>query len=450
MIVSNSFMIGAEVNYMAVSGASTSPPHFYVAQHIYAVIFIMELLIRMRAYGCLAFFFGDQWPWHLFDSCLVMTSLLDVVLDVMVVSSDYGVMSVDNMTALRVSRIFRVTRVVRVFRITRIVRIVRFVQALRTLVHSILCTLRSVFWAMMLLLMIMYCFGVLITQAVVDYALIEDVDIAPELVQWWGSLMLSMYSLFKVISGGISWHDVVLPLETIGPTSAALFVVYVAFTHFAVLNVVTGVFCQSAIESAQRDQDFASSQLISRKKEVVAELRKLFGKVDEDCSGSITSDEFEVLLQDEGVQSYFAALELDASDASMLFTLLDTDRTEDLCVDEFVLGCLRMRGGAKGVDIARLLYENKRLMKGIDRFAEHVEKRLTRIDSYTSRKPEINCLPPCRGAGGTAAELLSGGASNVMFGADATRVASVPCKDGSWGQGLLAHDPKVPRSRCTL
>eukprot|EP00413_Alexandrium_margalefii_P030028 CAMPEP_0204556198 /NCGR_PEP_ID=MMETSP0661-20131031/29422_1 /ASSEMBLY_ACC=CAM_ASM_000606 /TAXON_ID=109239 /ORGANISM="Alexandrium margalefi, Strain AMGDE01CS-322" /LENGTH=59 /DNA_ID=CAMNT_0051563305 /DNA_START=56 /DNA_END=231 /DNA_ORIENTATION=+ len=59
-----------------------------------------------------------------------------------------------------------------------------------------------------------------------------------------------MFTLFQAITGGISWHE---PVETLGQVSVMLvwlFTAYLSFTYFAVMNVVTGVFCNSAIESA--------------------------------------------------------------------------------------------------------------------------------------------------------------------------------------------------------
>eukprot|EP00913_Durusdinium_trenchii_P022049 g20720.t1 len=65
----------------------------------------------------------------------------------------------------------------------------------------------------------------------------------------------SMQTLFQSISNGVTWGDVADKLHNLNWVWGYLYVIYVAFCAFCVLNVMTGVFCQSAIESAERDQE---------------------------------------------------------------------------------------------------------------------------------------------------------------------------------------------------
>lgn len=375
-ILTNSIFIGIEVNYLATSGRMQSPPHFYVIQHMYSVIFLSELVLRIWIHQR-NFFLPEVRGWNIFDTMLVLCSLLEASIDIMEVSpGGYGVKQLDNMGSLRIARIFRVTRVVRIFRISRVVR---FVQALRTLVYSIVCSLKSVVWALLLLLLIIYCFAILFTQAVVDHCNPKRLQIPAEhcdaaFGKWWSELLLSMFTLFKCISGGVSWTEVVTPLGEVSFLCTLMFCAYVSFTYFAVLNVVTGVFCQSAFESAQRDRDLVVSSMLAKKQDFVSEIQKLFKQIDADHSGTITVEEFENHIQDDAVQAYFAALELETSDAWTFFRLLDTEKTEAIDVEEFVLGCLRMKGAAKGIDLAKLLYEQKRMMRGLQLFVEHLDR----------------------------------------------------------------------------
>lgn len=67
-----------------------------------------------------------------------------------------------SITGFRVFRLIRMTRIVKAI---RLMRIVRFVSALRTLVSSIVHTLKALFWALVLLGFIVYVFAVLFAQA---------------------------------------------------------------------------------------------------------------------------------------------------------------------------------------------------------------------------------------------------------------------------------------------
>ena len=50
---------------------------------------------------------------------------------------------------------------------------------------------------------------------------------------------------------------------------AYLFTLYVCIALFAVLNVMTGVFCQSAIENAEKDHELSMASMMNEKQEMV-------------------------------------------------------------------------------------------------------------------------------------------------------------------------------------
>merc|ERR1719330_1099584 len=108
-----------------------------------------------------------------------------------------------------------------------------------------------------------------------------------------------MTTLFKSVCGGISWADAVDPLDGVVWYLGAVFYIYIAFAYFAVLNVVTGVFCQSAIESAQRDQDMVMHSIMANKKYHIEKVKNLFRNIDRDKSGSITLQELESRMESE-------------------------------------------------------------------------------------------------------------------------------------------------------
>lgn len=123
---------------------------------------------------------------------------------------------------------------------TEVMRIFRFVIALRTLVRSIMHTLKALIWAMLLLTLIVYVFAVLFTQIVDGAEKDLGVD-APEMAnstRYFGSLPQTMLSLFMSITGGVSWEAVIEPLTFISPVWSLVFLFYISFIYFAVLNVV--------------------------------------------------------------------------------------------------------------------------------------------------------------------------------------------------------------------
>jgi hypothetical protein len=77
---------------------------------------------------------------------------------------------------------------------------------------------------------------------------------------YFGSLSRTMLSLFQCITSGLDWEIVAQPLwDDVSPVHAVLFSLYIAFAVLALLNVITGVFVESALLHAKADKDRTSS-----------------------------------------------------------------------------------------------------------------------------------------------------------------------------------------------
>merc|ERR1719464_295240 len=116
---------------------------------------------------------------------------------------------------------------------------------------------------------------------------------AKELAYFWGTVLQSIFTLFKSVSGGISWQDAVEPLSHAGWLYVAVFIVFQVSTVFAIMNVITGVFCQSAMESAHLDKDQATMELLCNQDIMRAKFAEIFKALDRDSSGDLTIDELE-------------------------------------------------------------------------------------------------------------------------------------------------------------
>merc|ERR1712187_783563 len=162
------------------------------------------------------------------------------------------------------------------------------------------------------------------------------------------------FTLFKSIMGGLSWHDCVVPLATVSHSSIVVFLLYICVSSLAVLNVITGVFCQSAIEGAEADRDLVVQKHLAQKTEYVQNLKKLFHEIDSDESNVISMEEFAAHLSDEESRAFFNSLEIDVGTAWEIFHLLDCDGGGDIDIEEFVAGCLRLRGPSRAVDVAQI------------------------------------------------------------------------------------------------
>merc|ERR1712193_331044 len=100
---------------------------------------------------------------------------------------------------------------------------------------------------------------------------------------------------------------------------------------------------------------------MSKQESYINDVKKVFEEADDDHSGNLSWSEFQEHIKDERVQAFFRALELDAAEAQGLFQLIDTDSDQTVHLNEFINGCIRLKGQAKSLDLVTLLHENKKV-----------------------------------------------------------------------------------------
>merc|ERR1712032_945954 len=154
-------------------------------------------------------------------------------------------------------------RVIRIARALRVVRLVRFFKDMRLIVFAILRSGTSLFWSIVCLAIIIFSFALFFMHSVTYHLFENRVDGVEEtkLVDMFGSLALSCYSLFQAISGGISWHEVADPLTDVHWTNGLVFTFFVFFTLFAMLNIITGIFVENSISCARNSLGVVNSVL---------------------------------------------------------------------------------------------------------------------------------------------------------------------------------------------
>merc|ERR1719203_1443463 len=152
------------------------------------------------------------------------------------------------------------------------------------IVHSMV----SLFWLLCLLVALLYTVAIILTQGCNDYLFPKD-GTAGELFepidQAYGTLFKTMYTLFKSMTSGVSWGEMADLLLPVGHVYFIVFVIYIFFTLFSVLNIVTGVFVDSAIQIAQRDRGVLREKNKRSKDATTTHLLQLLQDLDEDNSG---------------------------------------------------------------------------------------------------------------------------------------------------------------------
>eukprot|EP00434_Breviolum_minutum_P032125 symbB.v1.2.028412.t1/scaffold2968.1/size66330/2 len=365
VILFNLVSLGIEVDIAAKVGQNDVPKYFDYMNLIVVIIFLMELAVNVTANGLYKFLCGGDWLWNFFDVVIVALSALETGIS-FTASSGTGTSQVSPSHL----RFMRPIRLARALRGVRVMRLFRYVGALRTLLLSIMSSIASLFWTIVLLVLLFYSFGVLLTQLVSDYcrdraiAATLDLNAAPDCSdlaygRYWTSVGEAMLTLFMSISGGIDWDDALVPLQTVSPIAVTAMLLYIVITVFTVVNVVTGVFCNTAIESAAADKDIAVMKQMRKHAAQVQVLRNVFREIDEKSNKSISMEDLQEAMLAHKLSSFFESMGIATQDVMTLFQIIDSDGSGSIDVDEFVTGCMRLHGPAKSLDVAKMGFENE-------------------------------------------------------------------------------------------
>ena len=247
IVFANAIFIGFDIQWTldgreyAVDVVRTKPVIYMIFHYTFSALFLGELLLRLADSRC-RYYCSEEWKWAFLDTLIVATSFWDIAVDV--ISAMLQDDSWDSISGLSTLKAMRIVRLTRVLKTAHFIRIFRFIMALRMLVQSILHTVKALFWALLLLTLIVYVFAILFSQAVYDYMSDEANPELPPDVQaaadrYFRSLVRSMMALFMSIAGGVSWEEVIRPLMFVSAFWEVCFLFFIAFSYLAVLNVVT-------------------------------------------------------------------------------------------------------------------------------------------------------------------------------------------------------------------
>mmetsp|Transcript_85131 Transcript_85131/g.264489 ORF Transcript_85131/g.264489 Transcript_85131/m.264489 type:complete len:716 (-) Transcript_85131:608-2755(-) len=352
------------------------PGGFKVMDKVFMGWYIWELAMRLAAYR-FGFVQGPDAKWNLFDTALVVLNVAEEAIQ----DLHMGAGSL------------RVMRGIRMFRVLRVIRVMRYFRDLRLMVCSILQSLGSLSWALILLLIIMYLFSIIFMQGAILY--LQDANeagVGPDavvkdgVILFYSSLVDTMYTLLASIVNGIGWVDAVKPLESISIVYRWLFTFYIVFVVIGVLNVLTGIFVERACELSGLDKDLVIQTQMKRNETFLAEMKRIFEEADADGSGTISWEEFKGYLENDRVKAYLSTQQLDAFDARTLFDILNDGRGTEMSIESFIVGCQRLKGMARSVDLVAVLQETR----AANRKLKSVLRRLDGSSSVRQGSLEFN------------------------------------------------------------
>ncbi|CAK9095804.1 unnamed protein product [Durusdinium trenchii] len=200
------------------------------ADFFFASWFVMEMMIRILPDGpCHFFCLAEESGWNTFDALITLEAVVGLIIRSSTSSFSY-------------------LRVLGIFRLARLVKHMQRPKELRKLKKTLLvlcASLVDLFWAFVVVSLILCIYSIFLSTATVGY--FETLPFnetssqtAKEVQEYFGSIPATMLSLWAAISGGNDSNGFYF----------ATFIVFTAFCTIGFFNVVTGIFVDSALASA--------------------------------------------------------------------------------------------------------------------------------------------------------------------------------------------------------
>jgi len=320
VVLLNSVWIGVEADAPHRTNMAALSAEQAAIEHLFCLVFTLEIVIRFAAFRRKRDSLKDFW--FCFDCALVVLMIGEVWL-LPVVMFIAGIDS-SNVHAVKELTILRTVRLLRLTRLGRIARLLRAVPEVVTLLKGIAAAIRSVFFTLLLLLVLLFVFGVVFkTQAKEEFDQLEELFPTVPATMW--VLLLS----------GTFLDSPSVALNEVGATSGwlvALFLIFIFLSHMMVLNMLIGILCDVVHQVALNEKEEAA---VAYLKNTLLEILECH---DKDNDRQIHRDEFELLMRNPEMHFVLTRFGVNVSDLINLRDVLFEDPTEndddEECEDE--------------------------------------------------------------------------------------------------------------------
>eukprot|EP00931_Biecheleriopsis_adriatica_P100931 TRINITY_DN76165_c0_g1_i1.p1 TRINITY_DN76165_c0_g1~~TRINITY_DN76165_c0_g1_i1.p1 ORF type:complete len:549 (+),score=101.58 TRINITY_DN76165_c0_g1_i1:98-1744(+) len=344
MVGLNSLWIGVQTFYAAENWTFSTPWSFVMVDLMFCVIFLGELLSRMRFGGLRRFFLSvPACYWNWFDTIVVGSQVVDTIGNIFVDDYNGG------------AKMLAALRYVRMVRVLRIARLTVALSELRKLIDSVSSAMAPLTWTVILLAILIYAFAVVLTNLVTEHKIQKGRESMEEheelLLEFFGSFYSTMLTLFMIVADGIHWYEVSRPLrDDISPWMELAMVAFVVFMLLAIMNIITARFVESVMKTAEENE----------RREIRSELWSMFsehfaseGRIDKD-NMMIGRDAFKAFADHPKMLEFISMVGIPPEESDRLFDLLDQDGDGDMTATEFVTGCEKLVGPARAEMCTRI------------------------------------------------------------------------------------------------
>jgi voltage-gated sodium channel len=341
LIALNALTMGLETDARGQDGDDVSSIWYFI-ELIFCCLFLAELCARLY-YHRLTFFTNihGKW-WNMADFVIVMISVLDTFL-LTPIGTGGGM------------RIISMLRFIRLMRLIRLIRLMRLFKELWLVASGLFESAKTLCWVAIMIVCFLYICAIFTTLVIgkndklYDQYFLDSKGWDHEV--YFGTVSRSMFSLFQIVTFE-SWSErIVRHVMQKQPAMVLFFIVFIAISSFGLLNIVVGVVVESTLHTSENDESKVKRAQERDRQRVFDHLREIFEGADEDGSGTLTLAEVQKAIAKPEIYNKLKMIEFPVEDPKQIFMLLDYDNTCELSIDEFISGCIRMKGQAKSKDL---------------------------------------------------------------------------------------------------
>jgi len=343
----NAIFVFMELQYFVTR--HVVPDYVRLVSAGFTLVFTIELAFRFRVvrYSIRAFFTGRKSFWNTVDAFVILALWLEQVVRFLV-TSEHSWLAWD-VSILRIFRFFRLA--------SAICKRMEALREIRLLFRVIGIALRSWFWILVFTSVIIYICSIFLAHGTYPLCNPKDGVVSIEhsdLCEHFGDFGRTFFTCYKATFGGLLWGDLVAAIEVAPFGYQVLFVGFVAFGVIIVANLAAGVLIGVHADGKRHDLECMIAEEERETSLFIEAMNEVFQEMDTNQSGAVSKEELELALEDPKMNALLRCYKLEMHDAHLLFDLLDVDNSNTIDVEEFIGGCLKMKGTAQAIDIVRL------------------------------------------------------------------------------------------------
>lgn len=360
-----------------------------VVDVVFAVVFLLEIVLRMAHRGIWTFFAKDTW-WGVLDVIIVALGVFDALIEPAMKSRGVISSSSGHSSALKF---------VRLLRLLRIMRLVKLFPKLMSFAQALVEMFSTMVWIFSFLTVIMVCFAIVMAREIGRReAPREGSGVDKETWQttreYFQDVPTALFTLFRV-STQDDWMTIAGPLVDDNPVWSVFFVGFIVFVSWTMISVLTAVASESMVAATTDRKEQELREAEEKAKAFIEFLREAFKKADSDGNGLLDKEEFETMMKKEFVAEQMRHMGFTMTEEEIVkaWDMLDIDRKGELTIDSFVSGLSYLQEKLTTRHVMNISYSLKRVQRRIE---VCVGTLLTELDGVSEQNAAIGQCMDCQ------------------------------------------------------